>query len=91
MSKGTKPVAVRLPKELLSEVVKTVERRNRNSTEGPWSLSDFIRIALVEKITKMHRSRGQKASSKKVAQREEWIGEEERLVVPQSFEDADCG
>jgi hypothetical protein len=42
---------------LWDEVIETVQRRNLWSRERPWTLSDFIGIALKEKIRKMARSR----------------------------------
>jgi hypothetical protein len=58
MSRGTRVVPVRLPEDLMVMVQITIELRNQNSPEAPWTLSDFIRIALSEKIRKMARSRG---------------------------------
>jgi metal-responsive CopG/Arc/MetJ family transcriptional regulator len=57
MSKGTRVYPVRLPADLVAEVELTVQRRNLMSREEPWTFSDFLRIALREKVCKMERSR----------------------------------
>jgi len=57
VSKGTKTYAVRLPVDLVLQIGETVERRNLWTREEEWTLSDFIRIALEEKVRKMERSR----------------------------------
>jgi hypothetical protein len=57
MSLGTKVYPVRLAESLMMEVTATIARRNYWTRRLPWSLSDFIRVALLEKVKKMGRSR----------------------------------
>jgi hypothetical protein len=66
MSKGTPLVVIRVPEDLKIEVEAVIEHRNWNSREEPWSFSDFVRIALREKIAKMARCRGKSLEGKKV-------------------------
>lgn len=56
MSAGTPLKAIRIPPELGSEIVVTIERRNDHSREAPWTFTDFCLTAIAEKILKMARS-----------------------------------
>lgn len=58
MSRGTRKAVVRIATDLLQEIQETIGRRNQWVGRYPWTLSDFLRIALREKIEKMRRSRG---------------------------------
>lgn len=60
MSRGTPRVAVRIPPSLRATVEVVIAHRNANSRQEPWDLSDFIKIALQEKLAKMARCRGRK-------------------------------
>lgn len=60
MSKGTPIVGVRIPPTQRAEVEAVIAHRNANSREAPWTLSDFVVIALREKIAKMARCRRRK-------------------------------
>ena len=55
-SKGTRRVTVRLPEELLEEVEGAIDRSITMRAKGGLTLSDYIRIALVEKLAKANRS-----------------------------------
>lgn len=57
MSKGSTIVPVRIPSDLLRQVEETYLGRNLFAPKNPWTLSDFVRVALKEKIAKMQRSR----------------------------------
>lgn len=57
MSKGTPHTALRLSAEVLDLADVTIRRRNLNSKRPPWSLTEFIRVAIQEKVKKMERSR----------------------------------
>jgi Arc/MetJ-type ribon-helix-helix transcriptional regulator len=57
MSKGTQRYTFRLPEQLLNDVQEQIVGRNDRSADTPWTLSDFVRIALQEKLDKMSRSR----------------------------------
>lgn len=57
MSKGTRVYPVRLSPAVVELCEETIKRRNDWSREEPWTFSQFVRIALVEKVKKMARSR----------------------------------
>lgn len=59
-SKGTPVRTFRCQEDLWDEVIETIARRNEWSKERPWSISEFIGVALREKIDKMARGRKQK-------------------------------
>jgi len=56
-SKGSQIVPVRFEAELLSLMKRTIEQRNAVSPNEPWTMSDFIRAAVQEKLAHMERSR----------------------------------
>ena len=60
MSKGTPNQTFRLLPSLKEECERTIARRNDNSFESPWTFTEFIELALREKIAKMERSRRSK-------------------------------
>ncbi len=60
MSVGSKIVNVRFEDAFMDRIHEEIERRNEASREAPWSLSDYIRNAVREKIAHADRSRGQK-------------------------------
>ena len=57
MSLGTDRYTFRLPKALMDVVAETIARRNDWTRNEPWDLSEFVRVALREKVKKMARSR----------------------------------
>lgn len=61
MTKGTTKYAIRIPIALVNEINTAVAQRNMKSAEAPWTFSDFVRQACMEKVQKMERSRGKKA------------------------------
>ena len=61
MAKGTRTITFRCPDKLWESATRAVLTRNDHSRDEPWELSDFIRIAMAEKLAKMERSRGKKA------------------------------
>jgi hypothetical protein len=58
MSKGTPVRSVRLSEALWQKIDLYVEFRNRHSQDEAWTMSDFMAIAVIEKMEKMDRSRG---------------------------------
>lgn len=56
MSLGTPRYTFRLPEELMDEVKERTELRNLTARGRAWEISDFVRIAIVEKLNKMERS-----------------------------------
>lgn len=65
MTVGNPKLIVRVPRELIAEVKEAIRRRNLRSREEPWVISDFVRIALRDKLHHMQRSRGRKRRAKK--------------------------
>ena len=63
-SLGTGKILVRVPDALRLQIEDTIKARNLLSSSEPWSLSDFVRIALAEKLAKMERSRGGRGRGK---------------------------
>lgn len=57
MSKGTDRYTFRLPQDMMAEVAATIYRRNLHTDREPWELSEFVRVAIREKLAKMERSR----------------------------------
>lgn len=56
-SKGSPMVALRIPQELLTEIEATMKKRNVVAFGEPWSRTDFILVAIKEKLAHMARSR----------------------------------
>lgn len=59
-SKGTRMRQFRYSDGDWAKLEMAVERRNFWTREEPWTLSDFIRIAIAEKLDKMRRCRRRK-------------------------------
>lgn len=57
MSIGNPKIIVRLEQDLIDLIEQTMERRNKYTSRGPWTLSDFVRQAIREKIDHMRRAR----------------------------------
>lgn len=57
MSKGNRIVNVRFDAGILESIATEIARRNLNTSSAPWSMSDFIRVAVAEKLKKGARSR----------------------------------
>jgi hypothetical protein len=57
MSKGTPVQTVRISPGTLVLVQDAVARRNANTADEPWTVSDFIRQAVFDKLAHMERSR----------------------------------
>jgi hypothetical protein len=55
-SKGTPRRSFRMSDDAFEQMLETIERRNVWTKEAPWSVSDFIGIAIADKIRKMSRS-----------------------------------
>jgi len=56
MSKGNPRVILRMPAAELAELEKFIAASNERRRGEPWTMSDFIRAAVREKIAKMGRS-----------------------------------
>jgi mRNA deadenylase 3'-5' endonuclease subunit Ccr4 len=66
MSAGTPLRAFRIPDHEWEAAEFTVNKRNDNSRNPPWTMSAFIRLAIREKIKKMIRSRTRYSSRRRV-------------------------
>lgn len=56
-SKGTPRRTFRFADQFWTTVEEAVDRRNFWTQREPWTLSDFVRIAIAEKLAKMKRCR----------------------------------
>jgi len=56
-SPGNQIVPVRFDATTLSSMRDAVEQRNFFTKKEPWNMSDFIRVAVREKLAHMERSR----------------------------------
>lgn len=63
MSLGNPKVIVRFEQGLLDLIERTIEDRNGRTKREPWTLSDFIRDAVREKLDHMRRARRRRPSS----------------------------
>lgn len=57
MSKGSPILSTRVPADLLVEMDLAIARRNVFTREEPWNRTDFLAIAIREKLAKMERCR----------------------------------
>lgn len=57
MSRGNRIVKVRVEPELLQRIEWQIQHRNDHTDRMPWVMSDWIRVAMIEKLAKMVRSR----------------------------------
>jgi hypothetical protein len=64
MSKGTRIMPVRFPDELAAEVFRELSLSERTREGEPWTFSDFVRLAVAEKIAHRKRSRAKRARKK---------------------------
>jgi hypothetical protein len=60
MSKGSRIVPVRMTPELHDEMMVQIEMSLKHRKEEPWTVSEFIRTAIAEKLAKMARGRRKK-------------------------------
>lgn len=63
MSKGSKVVLVRIPPELLAEAEAALTRHNQHAREL-WTMSDFVRDCLRERVDKRERRKKSKAGKR---------------------------
>jgi len=64
MSAGNAIVNIRVDEAMLDRMNEELERRNANTKEGEWTLSDYVRAAIREKIAHSDRSRCSKQDKK---------------------------
>lgn len=61
MSKGNQIVPVRIPLPLAVDMDQAIAGRNAVARGEPWTVSEFIRVAIAEKLAKMSRSRSSRS------------------------------
>lgn len=66
MSAGNPIVKVRIPRELVEEIELAIENRNARVRAEPWTFSEFLRVAIDDKLRHMERSRRPKAKKKEL-------------------------
>lgn len=89
MSKGTAIYYVRLPATLVELTQATIALRGLGKSGKQWTLSDFIRVAMAEKILKMNRSRRRAIDSPAAEQKRRHlhsVGEDESAELETSPE-----
>jgi len=57
MSAGSKQVAVRFPEMLLDQVQAELLKSQHTRRGEPWTMGEFVRVAVEEKLAKMRRGR----------------------------------
>lgn len=68
MSAGNHITNVRLDEEMLTAIEAAIASRNKRSKQAPWTLSDFIRQAIQDKLD--HTARGNGTKRKKAKARD---------------------
>jgi hypothetical protein len=79
-SAGTTMRSFRFNEAFWEMVEETVERRNTWSMRPPWTLSQFVRIAIVEKIKKMERSRNWRPGQRSAAAAAELVEHDQAVA-----------
>ena len=79
MSKGSPVTPLRIPQDLLDLVRIQIDQSECYRRGEPWTLSSFIRAAILEKLAKMKRSR--KPRRKKGRSHNQQVALAERLIV----------
>lgn len=69
MSKGSRMVGVRLEPWLEARIMETIERNNNFTRGEPWTISTWIRDAMLAKIAHQDRARVQRAKRGLAARR----------------------
>lgn len=57
MTAGNPKIVVRIPPDLKRQMLEAIKSRNHRTREEPWELSDFVRIAIRDKLHHIQRSR----------------------------------
>lgn len=84
MSKGSKGYHWRCPPALEQAMLKQIEMSFVTRRETPWKISDFIRIAVREKLAKMKRCREYRKNNKlKKGKKHEQAVEAPQIEAPQ--------
>lgn len=70
MSRGNPIVQMRVDDELLQKIDEAIESRNEHSREAPWTRSDWLRQAVLDKLSHIARSKAKKRTGEKATQAE---------------------
>jgi hypothetical protein len=65
VSRGNTVLQVRVPDLLLAQIERQIASRNYHTNREPWVISDWIRVAMIEKLRKMERCRAPRGSRKR--------------------------
>jgi hypothetical protein len=65
MSRGNPIVQMRVDDEFLQRIDEAIESRNKHSREAPWTRSDWLRQAVLDKLSHIARSKGKKRTGDK--------------------------
>lgn len=60
MSRGRRAVVVRLPDGLIEDMEVALAERNARMGQAGYTMSDWVRHAIVEKLDKLRRGRGRR-------------------------------
>jgi hypothetical protein len=69
MSAGTARYTFRLPDDLMNAATQALHRRNHNTDQEQYDMSEFVRLAIEEKIAHMDRGRGAEPFRKSIKKR----------------------
>jgi len=59
-SKGSPRVTIRLPQKVFESIKEMADSRNKaKPAEKPWDMTDWIMVAIAEKMAKTYRGRGE--------------------------------
>ena len=67
MSRGSRIIPVRVKPELLAKIQETIKRRNANTSDAPWTMTDFFLAAVQDKLRHLERARHQRCRRRKAS------------------------
>lgn len=67
MARGSPRIIVRVHREMLQAIQACIIKRNYHTKHQEWELSDFVRVAMKEKLAHMQRGRKCKRRKREVA------------------------
>ena len=71
MSRGNPIVQMRVDEEFLAMIDAAIASRNEHSREAPWTRSDWLRQAAMDKLAHIKRSKAKKRRNEKSATSED--------------------
>lgn len=67
MNKGTKKYAVRIPDDMLDEIMDVISSANKTRKGEPYTLSSWLRDAVLYKLAALERGRGSQATRRTIS------------------------